>query len=41
MKKFKLQDNAGNIFVVRAHDRQEAKKLALKESKTNLVYFID
>lgn len=41
MKKFKIQDNAGNRFTVYAKNRAEAREQAKKQAKGNLIYIID
>lgn len=41
MKRFKIQDNAGNRFVVYAKNRIEARKEAAKQANGNLIYIID
>ena len=41
MKRFKIQDNAGNRFVVYANNKSEARQIAQKQSKGSVIYIID
>lgn len=37
--KYKFKDNAGNFFIIRAKNMQDAKKEALRKSFSKVVYF--
>lgn len=41
MKRFKIQDNAGNRFYVYADNKGDAREKAKKQAKGSVIYIID